>query len=195
MSTETIQAGNIADQPALSESVDLSRFKPVQEIGDNYLVSPKGEIYSLPRHRTKGGLLNISLWSGYPSVGLIVKGVKTRKLIHRLIAIAFIPNPENKPHINHKNGIKTDHRIENLEWCTRSENQSHRYSVLGQITPNRKFSKTQIMKILGDNKTSRTKIASKYGVSRDCIDRIKTGKNYKQYYREFIAELSKPLKP
>ncbi len=94
-----------------------------------YQVSDRGQVFSVRRKKLRK--LN-DTGRGYLQVALAKDGQRTHPLVHRLVAEAFIPNLENKPQINHINGDKTDNRVENLEWCTMSENLFHRHQILHQ---------------------------------------------------------------
>ena len=93
-----------------------------------YQVSDKGRIYSVERidsrgHRRRGRVLKpVNNGHGYLQVGLCKGGTRKRKLMHRLVADAFIPNPKGFLEINHKDENKLNNRVENLEWCTREHN-------------------------------------------------------------------------
>lgn len=88
-----------------------------------YLVSNLGRV----RYFDKTECLNQQIDKlGYSRVAL-GRVVKWRPLVHRLVAIAFIPNPNNLPEVNHKFGIKTDNRASELEWCTHRQNIQHAF--------------------------------------------------------------------
>lgn len=103
-----------------------------------YQVSNMGRVKSLDRYvkTNKGGktLLKSKIMKpmerkGYMRVSLTKNNFDKTYSIHRLVGIAFIPNPDNKPQINHINGNRSDNRVENLEWCTNGENQKHAYKI------------------------------------------------------------------
>lgn len=72
---------------------------------------------------------------GYVQYNLYKNKNRRHEFAHRLVAIHFIKNPKNKPCVNHKNGIKADNRLENLEWTTYSENNLHSYRILSRAKP------------------------------------------------------------
>jgi len=104
-------------------------WKDIKGLEGRYQVSNKGRIKSfvcILRNNAIIILKQSKNKKGYPQISLTdSKHKHLTQRVHRLVGKAFIPNPENKPQINHINGIKDDNRLENLEWATNSENQLH----------------------------------------------------------------------
>ena len=98
-----------------------------------YLIDSLGNVVSCPRQQGSRFVNQYKILGtkinrlGYKEVALSKDGKTRTVLLHRLLAQHFIDNPDNLPCVNHRNGVKTDNRLENLEWCTRSQNTRHAY--------------------------------------------------------------------
>ena len=147
-----------------------------------YEVSNNGKI---KRTKTNRELSQFESGSpGYLSVNIRFKKIAYQERVHRLVAVSFLGNPKTKKHqINHKNGIKSDNRIENLEWVTSKENIRHSI-ILGLKKTTyifRKLNRSSIIKIkeLISKGEKDVEIAKKFSVSRQLINDIRLGKrNY-----------------
>lgn len=129
------------------ESIEGEIWKPI--VGyDGYEISNFGRVKSFKNkniiHKILSCTKNIY---GYIVIRLNNKEKRYTLKVHRLVAMAFIPNPENKRTVNHKNGIKNDNRVENLEWNTDSEQQIHAYKIGLNYTSN-----LQIERVIKMNK-------------------------------------------
>lgn len=141
-----------------------------------YEVSNLGRIKSLHFKESKI-LKNLEDRDGYLQLNLTKNNKQKLHKIHRLVVIQFIENPLNKPEVNHKNGIKTDNRVENLEWVNHSENMKHGYrkgfiNNTGEKNGSHKLNKRQAF-FIRNSEIRNCKLAKMFNVSEVTISNIK----------------------
>jgi hypothetical protein len=176
----------------------MEKFKDIIGYEGLYQISNLGNVKTLKKIINRGDkmktyfrkekMLKLTMnKSGYWYVNLSCNDVSKRISIHRLVAINFIDNLENKPQVNHINGIRTDNRVENLEWCSASENVKHSYTVLkrvpsplGKFGANSNVSKSVSQYDLNKNFinkfVSQKDAAKKTGTNNQCISLCFKGK-------------------
>lgn len=181
----------------------MEAWKDIRGYERLYQVSSKGRVKSLERYRerTDGVLMKINerilklsfSHTGYLKVDLTREGKRKTFLVHRLVALTFIPNPESKQEVNHKDGNKQLNEVNNLEWHTKSENIKHAYETglinkskfKGEVNGNSKLSESQI-KYIRDNYIPKDKdfgmkaLGVKFGVSQNAISKIINRKTWKE---------------
>ena len=174
----------------------MEQWKVIKDFPD-YMVSNYGRVFSKERiiklcdgriRLHKGILLKPRKDKrGYLYVGLYNNKKIKLKTVHRLVIEAFIPNPENRPETNHKDGIKNNNFVNNLEWNTRRENAIHSYKNRLQIPKqgenryNALLKNSEVLEIKGllkTNNLTKAKIGKKFKVSREIIYNISVNKNY-----------------
>lgn len=162
-----------------------------------YEVDSDGKIWSLNYHREhrRGEVTGKLDKDGYVSVGLRKDGKRWHLRAHRLVAQAFIPNPDNLPEVNHKNGIKNDNRVKNLEWMTTKQNIQHAWRELniphkdqtGEKNHATKLTNDKVIAIWNTRKTAlrQREVAQMFHVSEDVVSMIYRQVNWKSVTDEY----------
>lgn len=169
-------------------------WKDVIGYENMYQVSNFGNVKSLKRKKWNGygyqevveKLLSQKLHQGYKYVNLC--GFDKQKLVgvHRLVAFAFLDNPDNKKYVNHKDNNPSNNYVDNLEWCTQKENIQYSVSQgrfnQGILSPRTKFTEQDILMIrqrIANKEISQCKLAKELGVTQNCISEIVNRQTWK----------------
>ena len=159
-------------------------YRDIPNYEGYYQVSDKGNVRSVDRiiKYTNGRTKTLKSTpiktrvskTGYAVVLLNKNNTKKSLLVHRLVAIAFIPNLTNQLEVNHLNGLKTDNRVENLEWCFRKHNVSHAYATALQKSKLNKNQVSEIKQLIMKGLSQRA-VGRMFGVSHTNIQLINNG--------------------
>lgn len=172
----------------------MEEWRDVEGYEGLYQVSNEGRVRSFRKRGTHEICESpfvmktpISNPTGYAICGLYKDGKRKNALVHRLVAGAFVLNPNNKPQVNHKNGIRSDNRACNLEWVTASENVKHGFDHNGRLPPRlgahapcpyRPLSDDQVRFVRASDLMG-VELAKMFGVSPQAICNIRKRKSYK----------------
>lgn len=143
-----------------------------------YMISDCGEVLSLKREKAKLRILKFGYdRKGYRQVSLCMNSIRKQKQVHRLVAEAFLFKENNSLQVNHKDGIKTNNKIDNLEWVTGSENIKHAFrlglkSQRGEKNSFAKFSDIQIEEIRTSGISCKDAMV-RYGISHTMYYHVK----------------------
>ena len=142
----------------------------------DYIVTEKGDVINKRSGRKIKPQPN---GKGYLRVSIAGK----LQFVHRLVAEKYVPNPEGKPQVNHKDGNKLNNFATNLEWVTNSENRKHAVKNLlhltGEKCPWSKLTQKEVDSIRLDKTLTQKELAKKYGVAVSTIAAVKQGKSWK----------------
>lgn len=183
--------GNKKDN--ILKCINNPEWKEIEGYDKKYFVNINGDIFNT----RLGALLKPTDVNSYKAVYFIKNGIIKRFYVHRLIAIYFIPNPDNKPHINHIDSNPSNNNINNLEWCTASENTIHAIKVGRRVNGKNVFKTNEkiIDKLLTmiNNGYTFKEIAKELNLSTSMISGIrnKRCKYWKDYVTKFENNLIK----
>ena len=180
-------AALMSQYPFTLDDLDGELWADIEDFAAHYQISTFGRVKSFCKGKEKILRLFVDT-DGYLYASLFKNGKHTKRKIHRLVAKAFIANPEDKPQINHRDGNKMNNHVSNLEWSTSLENNRHAVQIglmkSGADCRDAKLTNEQVawcrrVHISGDREFGTNALARKLGVSRSAIYLLLKGKTYK----------------
>lgn len=188
---ERERVGNIEDlHEIIDGTLHTEQWKDINGYGGTYQISDFGRVKSFFAgiNKLHGKIINPMMCRGYQYIVLYKNKKNQNHYVHRLVAIHFIPNPENKPEVNHigkdHNGVvtKLDNRYFSIEWATRKENEDHKFAnglaITGEKSHLSKLKDNDIYYIRESNK-SNGELAKIFGVNKNHICSIKNYRSWK----------------
>ena len=169
-------------------------WKDIKDYEGLYQINNLGEIKSLYNYRGGNNILVPRIKKGYYTIGLRKNNVRKWYSVHRLVAEAFIENPDNLPQVNHKDENKLNNNVENLEWCTAKYNNSYG-NRLKKVSESNKLKKTVIQYDLEGNfinkfssisNASKKTKTNKSDISRCINNKRKTANDFIWVYESVV---------